>query len=90
MPQNSPTPAQVYLDVAHKVNEGHEYSVAEAQIDFTRLFHALRETLSQNSSLTARLESAETLITELNIEIFTKDVEIFSLTPAPTQEKDKK
>ena len=87
--QNEPTPAQIYLDIANKVNEGHEFSQAEAKIDFTRLFHALRQTLSENSSLTARVESANQLITELNIEIFAKDIEIYSLTPIPT-EKDNK
>lgn len=87
---SEPSPASVYLEIAHKVSEGHEFSAAEAKIDFTRLFHALRQTLSENSSLTARLESAETLITELNIEVFTKEVEIFSLTPINTEEKDNK
>lgn len=87
--QNRPTPAQIYLDIANKVNEGYEYPIAEAKIDFTRLFHALRETLSQNSSLTAQVESANQLITELNIEIFAKEIEIFSLTP-PNQEKEPK
>lgn len=87
--QNQPTPAQVYLDIANKVNDGYEYPIAEAKIDFTRLFHALRHTLSENSSLTAQVESANQLITELNIEIFTKDIEIFSLTPQD-QEKEPK
>lgn len=92
MPQNEPTPAQIYLDIAKKVNDGHEFSAAEAKIDFTRLFHALGSTLRENSSLTSQVESANKLISELNIEIFAKDIEIYSLTPKSTpniEEKDK-
>lgn len=86
---NQPTPAQVYLDIAHKVENGHEFSQAEAKIDFTRLFHALRASISQNNILQARVDSAETLITELNIDNTIKDLEIFNFT-TQTEEKDNK
>lgn len=78
--QNHPTPAQVYLDVAHKVSEGYEYPIAEAQQDFTRLFHALRASISQNNLLQARLDSADAYITELNIDNTIKDIELFNFT----------
>jgi hypothetical protein len=87
--QNGQTPAQIYLDIAHKVNDGYEYPIAEAKIDFTRLFHALRQSLSQNSSLTAQLESANQLIIELKIDNTLKDLELFNFTNQ-IEEKDNK
>ena len=86
---SEPNPAQVYLDIAHKVENGYEYPMAEAQIDFTRLFHALRRTLSEKNLLQARLDSAETLITELNIDNTVKEIEIFNFT-TQIEEKDNK
>lgn len=83
----SPTPAQIYLDIAHKVENGHQFSMAETQIDFTRLFHALRASISENSLLQARNNSAETLITELKIDNTLKDIELFNFN-IQFEEKD--
>lgn len=87
--KKEPTPAQVYLDIAHKVEHGHEFSPQEMKIDFTRLFHALRASISQNNLLQARLDSAETYITELNIDNALKDIELFNFT-SQIEEKDNK
>jgi hypothetical protein len=81
MPQSSdqlPTPEQIFLDVQHKVENGHDYSMAEAKIDFQRLFHALGAALRHSGATQARLDAAETLLEEKDIEIFNKDMELFS------------
>ena len=75
-----PDPTSIYIDIAHKVDNEHEFSAAEAKIDFQRLFHALGAMISENTSLKAQVESTTALINERDIEIFNKDLEIFSMT----------
>ena len=77
---SQPTPVSIYLDVQHKVENGYDYPLQEAKIDFQRLFHALRSALNENSSLKAQVESANTLIQENSIEMFNKDMELFNMT----------
>lgn len=82
-----PDPTAVYIDIAFKVENGHDYSVAEAKIDFQRLFHALGDMIHTNTSLEATLASTKQLLEEREIEIFQKDLEIFSLSDPTTRLK---
>lgn len=88
--ENSITPASVFLDVQHKVENGHQYSAAETRIDFQRLFTALRAAIGENSSLEAQVKSADALLTEKDIQIFNKDIEIFNAVSQFDALKEKK
>jgi hypothetical protein len=88
--ENSTTPTSVFLDVQHKVENGHNYQAADTRIDFQRLFTALRASISENESLKSQILSAEELLTEKDIEIFGKDLEIFNaLTQFDTLKEQK-
>jgi hypothetical protein len=76
--ENSITPASVFLDVQHKIENRHNFSAADAKIDFQRLFTALRASLAENEGLRAQIKSADDLLSEKDIEIFNKDLEIFN------------
>jgi hypothetical protein len=76
--ENRITPASVFLDVQHKVENSHNYSAAEAKIDFQRLFTALRASLAETEQLKAQVKSADDLLLEQDITIFNKDIEIFN------------
>ncbi len=88
--ENATTPASIFLDIQHKVENGHEYQAADTRIDFQRLFTALRASISHNESLKAQVASAEALLTEKDIEIFGKDLEIFNALAQFDQLKDQK
>lgn len=75
-----PDPTAIYIDIAYKIENEHEFSAAEAKIDFQRLFHALGAAISENTSLKSQVETSTALINERDIEIFNKDMEIFSMT----------
>lgn len=76
--QQTPTPEQIFLDVQHKVENGHDYSMAEAKIDFQRLFHALHSSIRSAGATQARLEAAEHLLQEQEIELGVQGMELFN------------
>lgn len=76
--ENHITPASVFLDVQHKVENGHEYHAADTRIDFQRLFTALRASLAENENLKSQVATAETLLSEQEILTFNKDIELFN------------
>ena len=80
-----PDPTATYIDIAYKIDQEYEYPQAEAQIDFQRLFYALGSMIKTNSNLEAQLASNQKLLEEKDIEIFGKDMEIFSLSDPSTR-----
>jgi len=88
--ENRITPSSIFLDVQHKVENRHQYSAAEAKIDFQRLFTALRASLSETEQLKAQVKSADDLLMEQEIEIFNKDLEIFNALTQFDTLKEKK
>lgn len=76
--QEQTTPSAVFLDVQHKVENGHNYQAADTRIDFQRLFTALRSALAENESLKAEIKASDVWIQEQEIVIFNKDIELFN------------
>lgn len=80
-----PDPTATYIDIAYKIDQEYEYPQAEAQIDFQRLFHALGAMIQTQANLDAQIASNKKLLEEKDIEIFNKDMEIFSLSDPSTR-----
>lgn len=62
-----PTPTYVYLEITHKVRAEHNYGSQELQMDFYRLYQALRTSLRDNSNLHHQLNQAYKAITDLEV-----------------------
>lgn len=73
------TPEQVFLHIQGKLNTPDDYPEIEILHDFTKLLGAAEKLIRENGHLKARTASCDTLIEELNIESFNKDLEIFNL-----------
>lgn len=73
-------PVEVFLDVQHKLESDEEYTVTEKNIDFMRLFHALQSSIRASEGQLAQIKSAEEHITELGIDLFNRDIELFNIS----------
>lgn len=79
MTTNPTSPASIYVEIGHKLENTDEYSSHETIADFQRLFHALGAEIRTNQNLEARLKSQETLLDERGVEIFNQSLDIYNL-----------
>lgn len=73
-----PDPVSTYLDVQRRM-EDEDYGALEMSQDLAHILLACRALIQHNSLLSAQVLSANTLVDEQTIEIFTKDLEIHEL-----------
>jgi predicted secreted acid phosphatase len=70
-------PVQTYLEIEENLLNGEgSYPVVAMAKDLARLMVSCKALIQQNALLSARTASAETLVEEQTVEIFTKDIEI--------------
>lgn len=74
-----PTPTYVYLEITHKVRAEHVYGSQEMQMDFARLYHALKLALRENSTLNHDLNQAYRAVTDLEIKNISLEMENLTL-----------
>lgn len=74
------SPESIYLHIQGKLQTPEDYPEIEILHDFTRLLGVAGKLIQENGHLKARTASCDTLIEEMTIETFSKDMEIFNLT----------
>ena len=77
-PKMSNTPAEIYLDIAQRVNDEENYQIARALPDLHALLHATASLIRENASLKEENAQVHGLNETLTFQVFEKDVELFN------------
>jgi hypothetical protein len=89
--QDSPDPAAAFLAIQSRLREcrlmNEKMPAAEASLAFTQLYTACQQLISTNERLRSALAISEQIVSELEIDLTIKDIEIFNFTNH-SEEKD--
>lgn len=72
------TAAETYLAIAHRAQNPENYPAVQIEADLHALLHATADLIRENSSLTAKTVSADAYVAQLEIQLFNRDIELFS------------
>jgi hypothetical protein len=90
-PEDYPTPEAIYIHIMDRLREcqrrGEKMPSAEASQSFQQLLQSCQQLIADKERLTRAVAISDGIVEELEIEIFTKDLEIFNFT-SQIEQKD--
>jgi hypothetical protein len=70
--------AEVYLDIAKRIQDEENYAPAAALPDLNRLLHATADLIRENAALREENSQVHGLNESLTFQVFEKDIELFN------------
>lgn len=93
MTSQTPDPAAQYLDILTRLRfyrtVGRQMPAAEASMAFKTLMYACESLIRENERLHTQISISTDLMTDLEVDLLMRDLDILALTPNP-EEKDQK
>lgn len=92
MTSQTPNPAAQYLDILNRLRYyqfiGQIMPPAEQKTAFRTLMYACESLIRENERLHTQINISTGLMTDLEVDLLMRDLDILALTPNPDEKKD--
>lgn len=92
LPSQTPDPAATYVYILNRLRisriTGQKLSPAEGTECFRQLMYACESLIRENERLRTQLSISDSIVTDLEVDLLMKDLDILSLTPPDPKKEE--